>query len=299
MKRSTSIIIALICCFLWALVFPVLKLLYIELNMVNDSAKLTLAGMRFLLAGLIVLIYFIIANKSFPKINSMKLLGELSVLGLFQTTLVYAFFFIGASNATGIKSSVLSQSSIFFVAFLAHYTLKGEALNYKKTLALLLGVIGMIVININKLGSMNELWNFAVIGEGYLIISGLFNAIGTIIAKKMSKNNDAVLMNGWQLTIGGVFLLTLGIITHGQLITFPNSYSIFLFLILVFISAIAFTLWFIILKYVKASQVTIFKFTIPIIGAISSAILVPGEVLSIYNFLGLAFVSYGIYYCNK
>ena len=299
MKKRTTIIIALISCLLWGLVFPVLKLLYLELNIIDDFAKLTLAGMRFFAAGILVLIYYAFSNKKFPKISSASNLEKLSILGVFQTTLVYSFFFVGASNTSGVKSSVLSQSSIFFVVILAHFLLKNEKINSKKNIALILGIIGMSVININNLGSQEGFLNFKLIGEGYLIISGFFGAIGTIQAKKLGKNFNAVLMNGWQLTIGGGLLLIVGILTYGKFIRFPNIYSFVLFLLLILISAIAFTLWYKILKHVKASEITIYKFTIPIIGAISSAIIIPGESISFYSFTGLVLVSVGIYFSNK
>lgn len=299
MKKSTSVLLALFCCILWALVFPILKLLYLELDMVDNNAKLTLAGMRFFASGVLVLIYYFILYKKPAKITSLKHFRDISILGLFQTTLLYAFFFIGTSNASGVKSSVLSQSSIFFVIILAHFLLKDEKLNFKKGLALLLGIAGMIIININSLGTSSDLLNFSFIGEGYLLISGFFSAIGTIIAKKMGKDNNPVLLNGWQMTIGGGLLLIIGLFTYGKLIAFPNFYSLALFISLILISAVAFTLWYQILRHVKASEVTIFKFTIPIIGAFTSALLVPAETMSIYILIGLILVSLGIYYSNK
>ena len=297
-KKYTTTILALICCILWALVFPILKLLYIELNIDDNTAKLTLAGMRFFMAGILVLLYYVITYRQFPKISSLRLFRHLGVLGLFQTTLLYAFFFIGTSNTSGIKSSVLSQSSIFFVAILAHLFLRDEKINLKKGIALLLGILGMLVININNHESFSDLLNISLTGEGYLLISGFFSAIGTIIAKRMGKSCNTILMNGWQLTMGGGTLIIIGLSTYGKLIHFPNSYSFILFLLLVLISAVAFTLWFNLLKYVKASEITVFKFTIPIIGSLSSAIIIPGETMSIYVLIGLALVSYGIYYCN-
>lgn len=197
MKKSTTIIIALLCCILWAIVFPILKLLYLELDMIDNNAKLTLAGMRFFAAGILVLIYYFILYKKPPKISSLILFRQISTLGIFHTTLLYAFFFVGTSNTTGIKSSVISQSSIFFVVILAHFMLKDEGLNFRKSLALILGIIGMIVININSLGASSELLSFKINGEGFLLISGLFSGIGTIIAKKMGNRTNTILLNGW------------------------------------------------------------------------------------------------------
>lgn len=299
MKKGKTIILALFSCLLWGLVFPTLQLVYGQLYISNDFAKITLAGMRFFSAGILVLLYYILTNKKFPKITSGNMFGKLTLLGTFQTTLLYAFFFIGSSNTSGVKSAVLSQADIFFVVVSAHFLLKGEKMSVKKTMALILGFVGMIVVNVNSFGSNEALWAFALEGEGYLLISGVFAAIGTIIAKRIGKNIDPVLMNGWQLTLGGGLLLITGIVNYGQLIVFPNTYAFLLFLALVLISAIAFTIWYRILKNVKASEITIYKFTVPIIGAISSALIVPGENISSYTFIGLILVSIGVYLTNK
>lgn len=299
MRKSKSIILALFCCLLWGLVFPILQLLYLELNITDNFAKITLAGMRFFSAGILVLVYYIFANKDFPKIPSSSDFGRLSVLGLFQTALLYAFFFIGSSNTTGVKSAVLSQFDIFFVVFLAHFLLYNEKINSRKVIGVILGLVGMIVVNLNSLGETSSFWNFSFIGEGFLIISGVFAAIGTILAKRFGKNLDAVLLNGWQLTIGGALLLILGFFNYGKLITFPNTFAFLLFLSLILISAVAFTIWYRILKHVKASEITIYKFMVPVIGAIASAIIVPGESLSLYSILGLILVAVGIYFSNR
>ncbi|NLJ90477.1 MAG: DMT family transporter [Clostridiales bacterium] len=299
MKKSKSIILALFCCLLWGLVFPILKLLYAELNITDNYAKVTLAGMRFLSAGILVLIYYRLSFKSFPKIKSIKEFAKLTVLGFFQTALLYAFFFIGSSHITGVKSAVLSQFDIFFIVFLAHFFLPNEKINSKKIIGVILGLVGIVVVNVNSIGSTDSLLSFTLLGEGFLIISGIFAAIGTIIAKKIGKDLNPVLLNGWQLTLGGGLLLIYGLITYGKLISFPNSLSFVLFVSLILVSAVAFTIWYRILRHVKASEITIYKFMIPIIGAIASAIIVPGESLSIYSFLGLILVSVGIYFSNK
>ena len=169
----------------------------------------------------------------------------------------------------------------------------------KKVIALVLGLIGMVVININSIGSAEAFWSFAFKGEGFLLISGAFGALGFIIAKVVGKNMDPVFMNGWQLIIGGGLLLLIGRITYGQFIVFPNMYSVFLMVMLVLISAIAFTVWYYALQFVNASEMAIYKFTIPIIGSVVSAIVVPGEILSFFSLVGLALVSGGIYLSNK
>jgi drug/metabolite transporter (DMT)-like permease len=299
-KKSTGIILALLACLIWAGAFPTIKLIYAELGIAQDlGRKMTLAGMRFTLAGILILLFYRIRFKAFPKIGLKKDLPRILALGFVQTTLLYTFFFNGISNATGIKSSILSQSGIFFVIILAHFLLKGEKISYKKIIGLLFGFVGIIVVNINQLSVVGEsVFNFSLEGEGFLLLAGFFGALGTIIVKKMGGFAHPVIINGWQMTFGGLILLVYGLSINGELVKLDTGFTVVLFLFLVAIAACAFSIWYILLQHFKANELTIYKFTIPIMGAVLSATFIEGENLSIMILIGLMLVSLGILFGN-
>lgn len=64
-NKWAVISIAIFCSILWGSAFPALKVSYVELNMIPDDAmaKVVFAGMRFLLAGLILLIGMLIVRR--------------------------------------------------------------------------------------------------------------------------------------------------------------------------------------------------------------------------------------------
>lgn len=59
-NKWAVIIIAIFCSLLWGSAFPVLKISYQELHMAPDDtmAKIVFAGMRFLIAGIIILVFY-------------------------------------------------------------------------------------------------------------------------------------------------------------------------------------------------------------------------------------------------
>lgn len=65
-----------------------------------------------------------------------------------------------------------------------------------------------------------------------------------------------------------------------------------------FISAVAFSLWYTILKYNKAGKISVYNFMTPVSGAILSALFIPGESLTVNMFLGLALAAGGIIVVN-
>src|SRR5690625_7558919 len=66
-----------------------------------------------------------------------------------------------------------------------------------------------------------------------------------------------------------------------------------LFIYSAFLSAIAFALWYSILKYNKAGEISIYKFATPVSGAILSALFIPGEKLTVFIVGALLLVAIG------
>ncbi len=295
-QKHYVILIALICSILWGSAFPVLKISYSELKISpsNLNAKVVLAGMRFLIAGLILFILTPIFMKRSIKINKNEL-KNLSLLGLVQTALQYFFFYNGLGKTSGMKGAILSSIGNFFVVIMAHFIYSNDKINKRKTIGLISGFAGIIVVN---MGGSNFNLDFSFTGEGFLIISSIMGAFAIIIAKELSKDIHPFIASAWQLFIGSLILLAAGSYNLQ-----PNSFN-FTFkgwVLLIYsslISAIAFSLWYALLKYNKAGEITIYRFVIPISGALLSAIFIPGEKFSINLLFGLLLVVIGIFSIN-
>ena len=67
------------------------------------------------------------------------------------------------------------------------------------------------------------------------------------------------------------------------------------------ISAVAYTLWGVLLKYNPVSRVSVFGFMNPVFGVLLSALILgeSAQALSIYALAALVLVSLGIYVVNK
>lgn len=206
--KWSVIVIAVFCGILWGSAFPVTKLSYGEMQIAADDtmAKVVLAGLRFLLAGLILLVGMLIVNRKALRVPRKKLLG-LFIFGVVQTTIQYYFFYIGLSNTTGMKGSILASSAAFFTVIIAHFFYVDDRLNWQKLVGLVAGFSGIVLVN---WGQSFEV-SFSFTGEGYMILAALTGAIGTIMAKEMAAGIHPFALTGWQLTIGAVLLLLLGL----------------------------------------------------------------------------------------
>ena len=289
------IFIALFCAVLWGSAFPVLKISYAELGIAPDDryAMIVLAGIRFLIASVIIFALIIVGIRQSPKVK-ISMLPQLILLGLLQISLMYFFFYNGLAHTSGMKGAVLSSAGIFFVVVLAHFVYVDDRLGWRKILGLIAGFAGIILINSGK----NFTFDFSWQGEGFLIISGLVSAFGTILAKKISKEIHPFVLTAWQMLLGSLILIAVGLPSlQPQAMVFTNK-ALLLLLYSAFLSATAFSLWYAILKYNKAGEISVYKFMTPVSGTMLSTLFIPGERLTFNMFIALALVALGVIIVN-
>lgn len=294
-KKPVMIIAALFSCLLWGSAFPCLKITYAELAIAGEFEKILLAGFRFSLAGLGVLVF---AKFKF-KIQLTSTRSEkplIAVLAIFHIFVSYSFLYIGLSNTTAVKGSILMSASVFFVVLLSHFLFKSDRLNWRKAAGLLCGLVGVITANITIISGTG--FSFSVIGDGFIIMHALFIAMATVVVRKFSNSINVIRVNGWQLFIGGILLTAVGYAGNPRMPAF-NALSVILLIYTAVLSAIAFTLWFILLKYHKASAVEQYKFAVPLFGTLLSVIFVSGEHMGIEMLIAAVIVAIGIVIVNK
>src|SRR3546814_5968740 len=101
-------------------------------------------------------------------------------------------------------------------------------------------------------------------------------------------------MTCYQLAIGGAAFVVLGYGTGCTLTGFSWASSAML-AYLIILSAAAFSLWSILLKYNPVGVVTVFNFLIPVFGAVLSAIFLDESILEWKNAIALLLVCFGIW----
>ena len=288
---------AMCCCILWGSAFPCVKIGY-RLFQIDTSSVPTLilfAGTRFSLAGVMVIIFGSISKRKFllPKAKNWWRVG---LVALFQTAMQYTFFYIGLANCTGVKSSVLNGLGVFFTILAACFLFRTERFNLIKLFGCLLGFGGVILINLG--GSFT--FEFTLLGEGFVIFSGLSSAVAAGLVKIFSKREDTTALCGWQFLCGGILLIIIGVSAGGRL-THIDVGAAFMLLYLGFLSACAFTLQGFLLRYNPVSKVAVFKSTNPLFGAVFSAIILgeTAQLLSWFTLLALVLVCAGIFVINK
>jgi len=294
--RKVVVALALLCCLLWGSSYPAIKTGYAWLGIARHDipTQLVFAGWRFLGAGLILLAWALTARKAIWGLG-FAAGQQLVVLGLAQTTLQYVFFYIGLAHTTGVKGSIMNATGTFFSVLLAHWVYHNDRLSHAKLWGCAVGFAGVMVVNLGR-GTLDL--DFTLLGEGFVVIAAFVLAAASIYGKQVSQHMDSVVMTGWQLGIGGVALLAMGWALGGSLTGFTVP-SVALLVYLALLSSAAFSLWSILLKHNRVSQVTVFNFTVPVFGAALSALFLGEALLEWKNLLALVLVCGGIWLVTR
>lgn len=297
-KTAVMVPLALLCCFLWGSAFPMVKTGY-ELFGVgeNDTAsQILFAGMRFALAGILVIIFgSAIAKKPlYPKTKSE--VGHILILALFQTVLQYIAFYIGLAHTSGVKSSVLVSLNVFLSLIISAVVFKMEKLTAAKLLGVVVGFAGVVIINFEAGGFAG----FSINGEGAIILSAFAYSVSSVLIKKYSVSENPVMLSGWQFLVGGIVMIAGGLAFSGRVDTSLSIVNFAVLLYLALISAVAYTVWGLLLKHNPVSKVAVIGFTNPVFGVLLSALLLgeTAEAFSFKNLVSLVFVCLGIYIVN-
>lgn len=287
-KPINILLLAIIATALWGSAFPAIKIGYQLFNITTVPSKLLFAGVRFIMAGFLVMLF-----SGFKKLPKENIKGTLA-LGFVQTYLQYIFFYISLTYLTGVKGSIINSIGNFFAVILAHFMLKNDKITAKKLLGCLLGFAGVVLCNFTE-GGID--FNISFMGEGFILIAAFCFALGSVMTKKVTKNAEPFTVTGIQLFFGGVLLTISGLVFGGSL-EYTGIKALLMLLYLAILSSVAFSLWSQLLKHNPVGKISVYCFLNPVFGVILSGIFLGEDIFNWQSLVALILVSIGITIVN-
>ena len=287
---------AMLCCLLWGSAFPLVKIGFSWLNISSEDipTEILYAGLRFTLAGVIAIIITSLISGKFLR-PTMKSLPKVFSLSMFQTILQYLFFYIGLSNTSGVKASVIEAMNVFVALIVSCLIFRMEKFTAAKIIGSVIGFAGVVIINVSK-GDLAG--GLTLKGEGFILISTVAYAFSSVLMKHWSNEENPMMMSAWQFLLGGIVMSILGFALGGRIIGFDLK-SVLLLIYLASLSAIAYSLWASLLKYYPVSRIAVYGFMNPVFGFILSAFLLgESEAFGLKSIAALVLVCLGIYIVN-
>ena len=287
------ILLAILCNVLWGSAYPSIKIGY-EMFNITDSVfeKLFFAGMRFMAAGVMVLLVAWITHRKFPRVSKTGAPYVL-MMAVIYTAVQYIFFYVGLSNTSGANGSIVNSIQTFFAVILAHFVYKDDKLNARKIVGTALGFAGVLAVTLGSGAAQLK-----PTGEGFILLAALSFVIGSMISKKATRTDDAMSVTGYNLLIGGAILTAIGMIGGGEFKT-VSAAGIGILMYLSFLSAAAFTIWTMLLQYNPIGKIAVFNFIIPVSGTLLSAVFLGEDIFDVRYLVSLVLVCAGIVIVNK
>lgn len=269
MKKG--LLYAILASILWAIVNP-----FIKQGLSYDFSPMNFAGIRFTTVGILLFIYTWHKGMWSEIKQHSKLFINLILINMFMG---YTAFYFGVDFVSGAISSIIMGMTPLINVLLAHILASNDKLNTHKIVSLLVSLIGLLFIV--GMGSNGEPLSWkGIIGIILLLLSILFQGYSAISVSEDKGKVNPIFLNAVQMFFGGLLIYIIGISTEGyhSFIGKPAGFYMSLS-ILVFISVFAFSFWFIALqsKGAKVSDINMCRLINPILGAVLSWMILPGE----------------------
>jgi len=283
--------LAIVACLLWSSAFVGVKI------GLKYHSPLQFAGIRFVLAGLMLLP--VIYNFSKFRKEVAENFAYVLLIAFLQVILQYSLFYLGVNMVPASISAMIVGSSPLFVALVAHLSISGDRMDWIKTGSILLGILGVAVITLGR-KSLPSGAEIALTGVILLLLNNLASGITNVVVAKKKQSISPMVLTSASLFIGGAFLTLISIPVEGlPKRDFPAEYYIALAW-LSFLSAAAITIWNTLLRRptVKVSELNIWKFLIPVSGAILSWVILPDESPDWVSISGMVLIASSLFILN-
>ena len=253
----------------------------------EDAPALLGAGVRFALAGLILLA---IAKVQRRDLRTDWMLA--GVLALAPFAFAYGLVYWGEQYVPSGLAAVLFGVLPLYTALLGAALLPDEPLRARLLAGVCIAIGGLALAFLEsvELGAAEK----AALGASALALSPLGAAVGGIAQKLRAAELDAVVLNGWGMLGGGLLLLAASGLSEdwGEFAWTAESVGSILYLA-VFGSAIAFVTLTVLLRHISAIAISFLAMLLPF-GALIFGALLYDESITARALGGAALVAAGL-----
>lgn len=223
------------------------------------------------------------------------------LFGVVDAACFQGFLAEGLQRTSAGLGSVIIDSQPLTVAILAAL-LFGESIGVVGAAGLVVGVIGLLLLEVPSLsfeGGNSTLWGS---GEWWMLLAAQSMAVGTVMVRWVSKYSDPVMATGWHMVIGGIPLLAISVLNHdpavsGSLKELTSSDLLALLYTSVFGSAISYGVYFYNATRGSLTRLSSLTFLTPMFASIFGFIYL-GETFSPVQLVGALVTLVAIYMVN-
>ncbi|KAJ6672108.1 INNER MEMBRANE TRANSPORTER [Salix viminalis] len=169
------------------------------------------SSFRLIPAGLLLVAFAGFKGRPLPSGPTAWL--TISLFALVDASCFQGFLAQGLQRTSAGLGSVIIDSQPLTVAILANL-LFGESIGIVGTSGLVLGVIGLLLLELPTLAFDESNFSLWGSGEWWMLLAAQSMAVGTVMVRWVSKYSDPVMATGWHMVIGGLPLLAISVLNH-------------------------------------------------------------------------------------
>jgi drug/metabolite transporter (DMT)-like permease len=196
--RATIVLVYVAVAVLWGSTWAVIRI------GLDDLPPLLFAGVRMALATAFLLPFAIRAGGFAAVPREAR--GRVALVGVFQIAVPYGLMFVAQQWVPSGLSAILFATFPIWIALLARVVLPGERLGPAKILSALLGVAGVVVLQLPTLRAF-EASPLLALGGGLIVLASMIVALANVLVRRHLAAIPPLALTTWQAAIGSVALL--------------------------------------------------------------------------------------------
>ncbi|MBI1220932.1 MAG: EamA family transporter [Rhodobacteraceae bacterium] len=281
--RGRDAAVLFLVAFLAALCYPLITV------GLKFAPPFSFAALRALIAGSTLALAAWFFRRPVPR--SLRTWIALAVVGLGTTSLGFLGMFHASEYVSPGLATVITNGQPLLAAILAHVFLH-ERLSWLQRLGLGLGFVGIVVISLPQFGGPAQAGFVA--GVAYIAVAASGVAVGNVVMKALGSEVDPLMAMAAQTLFGALPLSVAAIALEGRkAIVWSPEFLVSLLALALLGTALAYWLWFTLLRRVPLSRANAFTFLTPVMG-FGFGMVFFGEHLGIATLIGLLFAVAGI-----
>ena len=271
-----AVLVWILLCIVWGTTW-----IFIKIGL-NDLPPISFAGIRFLIAFIIILPLILLGRKGFPA--TRREWKIIAISGFLQFCVNYGLLFWGEQYVSSGLASVLQATIPAFGLILARIYIPEEKVTGLKIISILLGLIGVAVIFKEQLQFGGTLSFF---GSLAIVVGAFTAAYASVLIKTYGREINPTSLLGGQILFGFVPLLGIGFITEGNPFDFNWTWSAIICVLYLSVigSIIAFLLYYWLLMRIDITKAMMISLVTPLIAVIIGGIYL-GEGLQSQTIFG-------------
>lgn len=252
----------------------------------------TTASIRFFVAALVIWAWASLTKKPL-RITSVQFLKIVPLGMIFFCQL--SLFYMGLSRTTASHGTLIANALPFVIMVLAHFFIPGETITWKKTIGLLIGFTGVIILFSDQM----TMGTGVLDGDIIVLMAVLFWGCNAVYVKKIIHDFNPAQITLYPMAMALPFLISCSFWFDDQMVKSLNTGIVSAMFYQTFVTAsFAFIAWNTLVKKYGTTVLHSFVFIMPLAG-VSFGVILLKEPLTPNLMVSIMLVTAGLIVVNK